>query len=168
MLHTWTFRSFLVVILACAFSAGDVHGQLGGRARIDRVEYLWDPNFLSIRVHFNSGSNSKAVYGVASLALIDRFSGERVIVNAPRDQVEVPGLAGVFAFTLGNVGIVPPYEFMVSLWDRLVDISECHAGPGGGPDEYCLKNGFHLEGRLDSRGWIRVEPWITPGRWQSR
>jgi hypothetical protein len=49
--------------------------------------------------------------------------------------------------TKGSSGLDVPY--VVALWRWKVDRSECKNGPNGGPCEWCRKNGYHLEDRVD-------------------
>jgi len=46
-------------------------------------------------------------------------------------------------------------EYVAALWRYRVDKTECRKGENGGPCRYCLKNGYHLEGRVD----------VFPGKW---
>lgn len=41
-------------------------------------------------------------------------------------------------------------KVIVALWRWKVSKNECHNGEGGGPCEWCKKNGYHMEGRIDS------------------
>ena len=40
-------------------------------------------------------------------------------------------------------------DYVVALWRWRVEKSECRKRSNGGPCEYCLKNGYHLEDRVD-------------------
>lgn len=43
--------------------------------------------------------------------------------------------------------------FSVSTWRRFVRADKCRNGRGGEPCEYCQRNHYHMEGRMDSRDW---------------
>jgi hypothetical protein len=40
-------------------------------------------------------------------------------------------------------------DYAVALWRWKVSRSECHDGDSGGPCDWCRKNGYHLEDRVD-------------------
>lgn len=64
-------------------------------------------------------------------------------------KFEVPGIGSRLyeIATKGSSGLDVPY--VVALWRWKVDRSECKNGPNGGPCEWCRKNGYHLEDRVD-------------------
>ncbi len=49
-------------------------------------------------------------------------------------------------------------EYVVALWRYYVPKNECNKGNNNGPCQYCLKNGYHLEDRVDiGRGTWSLE-----------
>jgi hypothetical protein len=138
-------------------------------ARIKNVDYLWGGPYLSMKGEAQGGEVEG--FAAASIAFRDSFTNQRIVVDTPRGEIRTiyPGGIQQFDFYFGNLSAAPPFDFVVSLWNRLVDISECQRGPGGGPCEDCQKNGFHMEGRLHSTGWIPVRPGLnTPNVWYHR
>jgi hypothetical protein len=158
----------LVLLLVMA---GGTRAEAQGRAiaQIKNVDYLWGGPYLSVKVQVQGGEVEG--FAAASLAFRDSFTHQRIVVDTPRGEIGniYPGGAQQFDFYFGNLSAAPPFDFVVSLWQRLTDISECQRGPGGGPCEDCQKNGFHMEGRLHSTGWVQVRGELNMGNvWHHR
>ena len=161
----------LVIACVMALLPGvDADAQRGvPDARINRVEYVWNPGYVAVRVEAESGESPALV--AASVAFRDPYSHQRIILDAPRGDIGSlnPGGVQQFDFNFGNLPIAPPYEFIVKVWLRIVESHECQKGLGGGQCEDCQRNGFHMEGTFHSTGWIHINPGLdVPGRWNQR
>lgn len=57
-----------------------------------------------------------------------------------REKFKMPA-----SLTSGEISL----DYVVALWRWKVEQSECHKGRNGGPCEWCRRNGYHLEDRVD-------------------
>ncbi len=162
-------RCAVVVCLASTLGTGEGAAAQWWQpqGRLGRVEYLWTPGMLVLRAHVR-GREPYALLG-ASAAFSDPLTHQRIVVDIPRESVGIlhTGVQQV-ELRFENLPLAPPYDFVVKVWDRIVYSEQCQQG-GGGPCQYCQKNGYHFEGELHSSGWIRVQPGLdAPSTWHQR
>jgi hypothetical protein len=147
-----------MALLVCSIGTS-VDAQWGSpEARINRVGHIFNGGGVAASVVAQSG-NSEA-FVAATLIFTDPYSHQRIVADTQRGDIGYLGPGSgtqEFRFNFG-VGSANFYQLYVALWKRLVDISECHQGPGGGACDDCQKNGFHMEDEIHRPGPIGVAP----------